>query len=128
MSEVVDESAVTPAENTPSPEEHGTVGSSQAPDSSNPEGGEEKKIDVAALQAQLEDERKARQNAELERNNLRNRQKEAERKRLEETEDYKSAYEQLRADQEEREAREAEERELKEAQSFRDTVIARRSE
>ena len=45
--------------------------------------------DVAALQAQLDSERKARQQVEMERNNLRNKTEEDERKRLEDANNYK---------------------------------------
>lgn len=122
---------VTPpieGENT-NPDQLGTEGTPVVQSSDGQENqNKEEQVDVKALSDRLAAIEKERDNIAQERNLLRNKTKELEKKRVEETEDYKSAYEEMLAEKERREAEDAEERERADARRFRDTVIASRSE
>lgn len=109
----------------------GTESTTDAADSTVTDG--EQSEDTAALKAELELARKEKAQVEMERNLLRNKQKEAERKALESVDKTKldelnAAYETLLAEKNERDAREAEELTRKTANEFRESIIAQRPE
>lgn len=80
-------------------------------------------VSLEDLQTQLETERKERQKVEMRAKQLENQQKEADLRKLEETENYKELSEQYKAQLSEREEAEAQAQAIAEAKKFREDTI-----
>ena len=107
----------------------GTESTNVAADSTVTDG--DKVEDSAVLKTQLAEAKANLAKIEMERNLLRNKQKEADRKALDtvdktKLDDLTAAYDNLLAEKDEREAKEAEETSRKTANEFRDSIIAQR--